>query len=208
MAQSATDELDAPADAAGAYRVEVRTADVPGVSPAPWLVTNPIYLRAQARDHGPVARQYAALAGVGGTPNVEKDPASAAAVTGDAQGFAVAYTLKSGDRASQFVAASMPMPAGSDAAGLQFDGRASAPMRLSVQLRFNDQAGTRWARSIYLSPEERRVVVPFAELVRADGSSSPPRFTSASSILFVVDLTNAQPGQSGSFGVRSLSLVK
>jgi hypothetical protein len=208
VAESASDELSAAAAVPGAYRVEIHAAGAPGTPDVPWLVSNPIYLRGQAQDRRPVPREYSVVSGIGGTPAIEKDPASTGTVTAVGGGFAVEYTLKSGDRASQFVAASLPMPPGSDAAGLRFESRSSAPMRVSVQLRFDDQSKSRWARSVYVSPEGHQVVMPFSELVRADGATSPPPFTSASSILFVVDLTNAQPGQSGSFEVRALSLVK
>jgi hypothetical protein len=81
-------------------------------------------------------------------------------------------------------------------------------MRISVQVRFGDQRATRWARSVYVSPESRRLTVPFAEFVLADGDRSLSPSSSASSILFVVDLTNARPGFSGSFEIANLALVK
>jgi hypothetical protein len=208
VAHSESDELIAPADAPGAYRVEVRAGTAPGPPSIPWAVTNPIYLRAQARDHGPVVPTYSTVTAVAGPPQVEKDPASNGSIRTVDGGFALDYQLRSGDRASQFVAASMPMPQGTDASGIAFDVRSNAPMRVSVQLRFADPAFTRWVRSVYVSPESRRVTVPFRELVHADGARTPPAFSNAASILFVVDLTNARPGQSGTFEITALNLVR
>ena len=71
-------------------------------------------------------------------------------------------------------------------------------MRVSVQLRFESAGGARWGHSVYLSPESRQIVVPFDRLLPADrptGADLPP--TVATSLLFVVDLTNAAPGAQG-----------
>ncbi|HEU5142835.1 MAG TPA: CehA/McbA family metallohydrolase [Solirubrobacterales bacterium] len=209
VAQSTTDELTARADAPGAYRVEVRAGTAPGDPPVPWLVTNPIYLRAQPAadgEAGPQAAAFAAIDGAGAV--VEKEPESEGTISKTAAGFSLAYRLRSGDRVSQYVAAALPMPQNTDARALEFVGRSSSPMRLSVQLRFNELGGARWVRSVYLSPEPNRIVVPFAEMVPADRPSKPPQFPAASSILFVVDLTNAAPGQSGAAEISGLSLAK
>jgi hypothetical protein len=79
---------------------------------------------------------------------------------------------------------------------------------VSVQLRYNDLGGARWVRSVYLPTDGRRVVVPFREMVSADRQSTMPRFETASSLLFVVDLTNASPGSAGTFEISGLTLVK
>jgi hypothetical protein len=210
VAQSNTDELNAPAGAPGAYRIEVRPATGPGTPPVPWVVTNPIYFRPQAQDYGPRPRTFSVVGpvGVGNQARVEKDSSSSANLARTAAGFTLEYALRPGERVSQYAAAVVEMPPGVDASGLQFEARAASPMRVSVQLRFADQRATRWARSVYLSPEGQRVTVPFAEFVLADGDRAVPASSSASAILFVVDLTNARPGQSGSFEIASLSFVK
>ncbi len=208
VAQSTTDELTARADAPGAYRVEVRAGTAPGDPPVPWLVTNPIYLRAQPTVDGDAAPQASAFAAIDGAAVVEKEPGSEGTISRTAAGFSLAFRLRSGDRVSQYVAAALPMPHSTDARALEFVGRSSSPMRLSVQLRFNQLGGSRWVRSVYLSPEPTRIVVPFAEMVPADRTAKPPQFAAASSILFVVDLTNAAPGQSGAAEISRLSLAK
>jgi hypothetical protein len=44
-------------------------------------------------------------------------------------------------------------------------------------------------------------------MVAADGSGPLPPAASASSLLFVIDLTNAQPGAAGEFEIRNLRLI-
>ena len=67
--------------------------------------------------------------------------------------------------------------------------------------------GARWVHSVYLSPDSRQVVVPVDRLLPADRPSPPPPFESASSLLFVVDLTNASPGGQGRFEISDLRLA-
>jgi len=206
VAQSETDELNAAADAPGAYRVEVRRSA--STESAPWMVTNPIYFRAQAQDHGPQPQSFSVVRPVGGAARVEKDSLSSAMLAASAQGFTLEYALRAGEKQSQYAAAVVEMPSGVDAGGLQFDARSSSPMRISVQLRFGDQRATRWARSVYLSMESQRITVPFSQFVLADGNRGVSASSAASAVLFVVDLTNARPGLSGSFEISNLSLVK
>jgi hypothetical protein len=80
-------------------------------------------------------------------------------------------------------------------------------MRVSVQLRF--PTGERWVHSVFVEPDARRVAVPVSLLVPAGGPATPrPDFRQATSILFVVDLTNAGPGASGSFGISDLAFAR
>jgi hypothetical protein len=126
------------------------------------------------------------------------------------------YRLREGERASQYAALAISMPPSpSDFDSLAFDALSSSPMRVSVQLRFDAVGGARWTHSVYVSPERKRIVVPIERLVSAAASSGPalpgsntriPSPASASSILFVVDLTNARPGQQGRFEISHLTL--
>ena len=107
-----------------------------------------------------------------------------------------------GERASQYAALAVPLPQGLPRFDrIVFTGRSCAPMRVSVQLRFEQAGGARWMRSVYLSPEPRQIVVPIDQLLPADAQAAqvpqPPPFRAASSVLFVVDLTNAAPGSAG-----------
>jgi hypothetical protein len=143
---------------------------------------------------------------------VEKDPASTADLASDGGRRSLEFRLRAGERASQYAAIAVPLPQrlpGFDR--IVFSGRSSAPMRISVQVRFDRAGGSRWVRSVYLSPESRQIVVPLEWLVPADSPgnqlSQPPPFDSASSVLFVVDLTNASPGGQGRFEISNLSLA-
>ncbi len=80
-------------------------------------------------------------------------------------------------------------------------------MRVSVQLRFESAGGARWRHSVYLSPESRQVVVPLYRLLPADEPTARPPVELATSLLFVVDLTNALPGAQGSFEISDLRLA-
>ena len=59
--------------------------------------------------------------------------------------------------------------------------------------------------TVYLDQEVRQVVIPPAEMTAAIRSGTPiPNPSSASSVLVVMDLVNAKPGDSGSFTIRDL----
>jgi hypothetical protein len=218
IATSASGALDVPARSPGAYRVEVQVPRAPGTPPIPWIVTNPIYLRAAEPDSHPVAADAAdeTVMEVSDSGRVEKDPLSNATLRGDDGRRVLEYRLREGERASQYAALAISMPPSPpDFDSLAFDAISSSPMRVSVQLRFDAVGGARWTHSVYVSPERKRIVVPIERLVSAAASSGPglpgsdtriPSPESASSILFVVDLTNARPGQQGRFEISHLTL--
>jgi hypothetical protein len=211
LAQSTTGSLDAAMKGVGAYRVEIRVEGAPGTPPVPWVVTNPIYVRGPLSQPPAVERSYSIAAAVTQAGGVEKDNRSSATVVADGGGtgrYILEYALAPDDRTSQYVALAIPVPEGAGTFdSVSFDGRSAAPMRLSVQLRFNSPGGARWIHSVYLSPDQRRIVVPLDRLLPAEPAASRPDFTSASSVLFVVDLTNARPGQSGRFEISNLALT-
>ena len=208
VAETTNGELSVVVNEPGAYRVEVRAPAAPGTPPVPWLLTNPIYLRGQAGDSGSRPPALVVLRDVRGDVRLEKDPRSTATASSSEGRLTLDYALASGERTSQYAALAMAMPQpATDANALVFDVRARAPMRISVQLRFDALGGARWVRSVYASPDVTRVVVPFSRFVPVSGASAAPSFASASSILFVVDLTNAAPGQTGAFDITNLALV-
>jgi hypothetical protein len=209
VAESRTDALEIEAAAPGAYRVEVRSASEDGRSMAPWLVTNPIYLRGQLTGAPTSEPTYSTSTAIVGPGRAETDPTSQASVSSADGQVTLRFTLGSGQPASQFAALVLPLPPGSDGEALTFDARASAPMRVSVQLRFDSLGGARWRRSVYVAPGGRQIAVPFALLLPADGRhSARPPLQSASSVLFVIDLVNAKPGASGSLEISRLSVVR
>jgi hypothetical protein len=211
VAESSSGELAAAVSDPGAYRVEVRAPLAPGTPPVPWIVTNPIYLRGQeeARPALP-APEPSVVREIARDVRIEKDPTSTGTITSSAGQVRVDYALGAGERASQYVALVVALSQPSSGAdALAFDVRSSAPMRISVQLRFDSSGGARWAKSVYADSGVRRVVIPFSQLVPIDVAinAASPSFSSASSLLFVVDLTNATPGQAGEFEVSNLAFV-
>ena len=193
----------------GAYRVEVRTPRAPGTPPIPWIVSNPIYLRSTAS----LAPFVPPLPEVvlpldAASWHVEHDPASKGTLSRVGGAPRLEYSLLAGERASQFVALAAELPPGLPAFdSVVFTGAASAPMRVSVQLRFRGR-GDRWVRSVYLSPEPRAVHVRISDLVPAgSGGATRPDVREATALLFVVDLTNAAPGASGWFDISGPALA-
>lgn len=203
--------LDFTVDRPGVYRVEGRVAGAPGTPPVPWVVTNPIYLTATASDVGPIEppetiAQTVAVPGARGWV-VEKESGSEAAVAVAGSSMTLKYRLRPGERVSQYAAAATALtPPIPPFDAIVFTGRAARPMRVSVQLRLPD--GRRWGRSVYLASDARRVVLPIADLLPADRLGGAPDFTSATSLLFVVDLTNSLPGTAGEFAITDLMFVR
>ena len=120
------------------------------------------------------------------------------------------YTLASGSRQSQFAAAVTdfqgPPPS---FRALVFSVAAARPGRLSVQLRYPSAGGERWAKSVYVDQNRREVRVPIERMLPADFQKGPiPDPSTARSLLFVVDLTNARPGDSNSIAIEDVRLGK
>jgi hypothetical protein len=208
---SASGELRADYAGGGACRAEVRLTGAPGRPPVPWIVGNHIYLRTPDEPAVPQVEPLLETVSSIGRADwaVEKDPESTAVLTPHPGGASVEYQLRPGGRLSQYVALAVPLAPPLPAfERMLFTARASSPMRLSVQLRWNDGGGERWGRSVYLSPETSRLEVPLDRLVAAESSSGRPEPRRANSILFVVDLTNAAPGSRGRFEISDLALAR
>jgi hypothetical protein len=192
----------------GAFRVEVRTPDAPGNPPIPWIVSNPIYLGARfgavsseapAGSTGPVA--------AGRIPpfpwRIEKDSSSSGILRSSDHRVALQYKLGEGARRSQFVALASDITGAFD--GIDLGLAADRPTRVSVQVRAAD--GRRWGRSFYVDPAGTRVHAALRDLRQIAGAGSLDP-ASVTSILLVIDLTNAAPGHGGSLEVLSSALVK
>jgi hypothetical protein len=82
---------------------------------------------------------------------------------------------------------------------------AERPARLSVQLRFPQGGGERWGSSTYVDATSRDAAVPFDRMRPLDRQAGAiPDPAGAASLLFVVDLTNARPGDSNAFTIGSI----
>jgi hypothetical protein len=206
VAESRSGELRFTPPGPGAYRVEVRDPRWP----IPWIATNPIYLRRSSDDKAPTAVEPAIVVSRAVDLNlgvVEKDPLSTADLSGTGS-RALHFVLRPGERVSQYAALAVPLPTNLSAFDrITFTGRSQSPMRVSIQLRFESAGGARWRQSVYLAPEPRHVVVPLDRLLPADGPAARPAPELTTSLLFVVDLTNAEPGAQGRFEISDLRLA-
>ena len=200
--------LEHPVSRGGVYRIEVRAPKAPGDPPTPWLLSNPVYLRPTAVQEASIAPRATSTRDLAGVAwRAEHDPASQATVSAGAGTVRLDYRLRPGERASQFAALVADLPG--DAAGFNailFTADASAPLRVSVQLRFgNDEE--RWGRSVYLDGTARPQQILVADMRPAGKSAANiPDTSRVTALLFVVDLTNAAPGAAGWFGVQHPSL--
>jgi hypothetical protein len=198
------------ADTPGAYRVEVRVPGAPGTPPVPWLVSNAIYT-GPAQPAAPAARDQPAAgharSAIAPFPwRIEKDPASRAILRSLDHSAELEYTLAAGERRSQFVAIA------SDVAHQAFktidlELSSDRPARVGVNVRAAD--GRRWGRSFYVDPGGSVVHAALAEMRPiGEGSGAFPGSDAVTSILLVIDLTNAAPGRSGVLRVLSSALAK
>jgi hypothetical protein len=201
-------------DAHGAYRVEARMPGAPGTPPVPWLVSNPIYFgTGVGGDQGDQGAQGAPGAsggamGGGGIPpfpwRIEKDASSSGIVRPTDHEVALEYKLGDGPRNGQFVALATDLQRQAfKAIDLSLAG--DRPLRVSVQVRRAD--GGRWGRSFYVDPAGTPLRIPLDTLRAVGGSARAPiSSTDVTSILLVLDLTNAAPGRSGVLRISASAL--
>lgn len=191
--------------AVGAYRVEILAAGAPGLPPIPWVVSNPIYFMAAADGASP-APAVAPPASIAPFPwRIEKDPSSSAMLRAGEHETSLEYKLGDGPRGNQFVAMATDLQ-GTALSRVQLSLAGDRPLRVSVQLRAAD--GGRWGKSYYVDPAGSVLDVPVAALARIGGAGTGSPVTGATSLLLVIDLTNAQPGRSGTLRVRSSALLQ
>lgn len=195
----------------GAYRVEVHVPGAPGTPPVPWLVSNPIFRLAQAaqalRPERSVVLPLRTAAW-----RIEKDDGSqgsARTASNIDGGVRFEYRLRADARVSQFVALVTDLPRDLELFdAVAFVARSDGPRRLSVQLRFAGDGDARWGKSVYVDATDRPVTVALEDLRPADGPVQRPDPRRATSLLFVVDLTNARPGDAGTITLRDVRLLK
>ncbi|HEX4566713.1 MAG TPA: hypothetical protein VH138_08765 [Vicinamibacterales bacterium] len=202
-------DLREAATSPGPYRVEVHLAHAPGDPPIPWLVSNFVYVGAAVPSNsGSSGTGSAAVPGsIAPFPwRIEKDAASSAILRTREFSVELEYQLAPGSRNSQFVALASDVRDESFTAirlGLQAD----RPSRVWVQVR--SRVGRRWGRTYYVDPAGTELLVRLADLrSMEEGQVGAPDPRSLSSILLVIDLTNAAPGKSGRLTVLSSALVK
>ena len=185
-------------------RLEVDAEGAPGSPPVPWILTNWVGPAPETALPPVEPLTDAAPLRLATEWRVENDTESSGRVSGAGNLVTLEYRLAGGSRRSQFTAAAVDLDVPAAFDRLSFRGRAGAPMRVSVQLRFKPD-DRRWVKSVYLGPEERDVTIRLAEMRSAEQGRAPmPLVSTARSILFVVDLVNAQPGASGSLTIGDL----
>ena len=195
-------------DQAGTVRFEVRVPGSPGTPPVPWLVSNPIALAASTTAPSTPQTSDEAFTSIAADTSwhVEKDSDSMATTTGSGGRVTFDYTLASGSRRSQFAAAVTDFQEHTPRfKGIVFSVAAVRPGRLSVQLRYRSGGGERWSKSVYVEQKRREVAIPVERMLAADlQKGHAPDPSTARSLLFVVDLTNARPGDSNSITIEDV----
>lgn len=192
----------------GVYRIEVA---FPGTS-APWIVSNPIVVAsgpsapADSADEG--IRESLSIPAALDTWTVEHEPTSAGSLSIDATALRFAFTLGPGEPRGQYAALAAPVTTTSGIDRVQFEARASQPMRVSVQLRLpGGRDGRRWRRSIYVDQTPRSIVTSLAEFEPVEPyTSQRPVVSPVQTLLIVADTLNSRPGTSGVLWVSNVSL--
>jgi len=193
----------------GAFRVEVRPAGAPGTPPVPWLLSNPVYFLPPAPASIPVAPANAVALPDDLGWHVEKDSRSVATIAEVQHEVSLQYTLAPGAKASQFAALVADLQDRMPAAGqIVFTASAARPSRVSIQVRY-PKSGERWGSSVYLDSTPRQLVLPIGRMRPLDRQTGPPPDReAASSLLFVIDLTNARPGDSNGFTITKVGFAR
>jgi hypothetical protein len=186
-----------------------------------WAVTNPIYLRAADPSPRPpplpaAARSEAFAAAAAGW-TVEHSPGSQAELwrTVDAAApgappshrFGLRFELAGGERAGQYAAlVTSDIGTLGWARWLRLELAASAPMRISLQLREPAEGGRarRWQRSIAIEPAPQTYLVPLDSFVPIADAAGPVPGDRVRSLLIVVDTVNTPPGRRGQVDVLGL----
>ena len=194
----------------GRGRFEVRVPNAPGTPPVPWIVSNPIYLTPPVVEMPTFATDVSVPLAADSTWHVEKDPDTQATIIAANGEVRLDYTLAGGTRRSQFAAAVTDFHEHAAAfRAIRTSIFASHPGRVSVQLRYPTGGGERWGKSVYVDTERRDLTIPIDAMLPADFQQGhPPDTAAARSLLFVVDLTNARPGDANSIRIAGVTFVR
>jgi hypothetical protein len=203
--ETTSNELEYSTREPGGYRAEVRVAAAPGTPAIPWIVSSPIF-RFAAASAAPEALPSELLRAISVEEwHLERGGGTTAAFSKSEDAVTLTYRL--GTNPSPYAALAVDLPASPDAfSHLVFRGRAVRPMRISAQLRFAADGASRWRKSAYLGAGNAPFDFPISAFRAADRPGAMPSTTRASSVLFVVDTTNARPGEQGSFTIEGVEL--
>lgn len=196
----------------GAYRVE---ATYPGFD-LPWLIGNPIYFGRPSRGRPPPPTGANAISQpvlelpVTAPWTVEHDASSTGRIetAPDGRTLQFAFALGEGEPAGQYAALSIAVGGTRGFDRVQLVGRASRPMRVSVQVRLpGGRDGQRWRRSVYLDETSRPVVLRLEDFLPVGRTTTQrPIVARVQSLLVVVDTVNTRPGQRGTVWLSGVAL--
>ena len=193
----------------GVYRVE---AMFPGAT-VPWLVSNPIVLGNTARPAPPPGGDEDLAEGIH-VPldpaqwTLEREPTSEARFAAVDGALQFDYRLAEGDPRGQYAALVNGVRREASVNRVQFAARASAPMRLSVQVRLpGGRDGERWRHSVFVDTTTRSITVRLADFEPADvATTRRPIAAPVQALLFVVDTINTKPGTAGTIWISDVRL--
>ena len=115
----------------------------------------------------------------------------------DASNVVASATLRlaAGARVSQFAALVADLAPPQAAGALQIELSASAPMRVSIQLREPKPGeGLRWRHSAYVDTHPRLVTLPLDEFRAIRPAAGPVPLDRLHALMFVTDTVNGRPG--------------
>jgi hypothetical protein len=198
------------------YWVEVRSTEREGG--ITWLRSNPVYVRGSepaaptTPPRPPATTTRSIFDGTSAGWRAENDALSAAAVdlaTGlNGKELRFRYGLAGGAPIRPFAALVYDLPPGGFVGDrVTFTARAERPTRISVQLRGGEGVVDRWQRSVYLDTFDQPRTVYVDDCLPV-GVTRTPRapLRSVTSIMFVVELTNAKPGAMGRVWIRNAAM--
>jgi hypothetical protein len=194
------------------YWAEVRADGAHGT--APWITSNPIYVRANvapaaAPERPPAAMSTALFDGRSTAGwHIENDAISLGSLDVTTQpALRMRFGLASEGAVNQFVALAVDTPHGlAPHDRIAFTARAETSMRVSVQLRTMQ---SNWERSVYVDTFNHPHTIFFDEFRPVDnGDTRAVPLADVTSVLFVVDTTNTKPGASGRLWIIEPTLQK
>lgn len=200
----------------GVYRVEARLVSAAGRRAMPFVVSNPMFVGLPGGTHSRAvtaahAADLIAPAVKSLVWHTEHDSSSSAAPSHDPSipELRLRFALGGGAPQDQFAALVLPVPAGfAKYDRISMHASASAPLRLSVQLReLGNRNPPRWRRSIYLDETPRTISVSFSDMTPvAPNVTARVPASAIGGLMLVVETTNTTPGTKGSVVFSSLTL--
>ena len=204
VAKTTEATLEYPAGSeSSVYRVEVFLVGDPEESENPWLMSNPIYVGNYSdRTTHPLIERGSVHVFSSAHWHVEQSAdESTGSLEFENNVVDFKYVLGNQSEADSFVAAVHDEQKLNlkEATDISFDVLGDRPMRLLLQLRAGSlERQPRWIRSFYADSNKRNVSIALDSFLPVEPSQSPTiLFDEVDSVLFVAELTNHSPGDTG-----------